>query len=791
MKFSKQWLQEWLATEITTEDLLTQLPMLGIEVDSTKHVAGDFTGVIVAEIVECEQHPNADRLRLCKVNNGTEIIAIVCGGKNARKGIKVALATVGAELPGGLKIKRGKIRGEESLGMLCSEVELGLAETSDGIIELPIDAPIGKDIRDYLQLNDLMIEVDLTPNRGDCLSIQGIAREIAAKNNIKLQAIKITEQPATIKDTFPVILEVKMACPSYSGRVIKNINPEAVSPLWLKEKLRRSGLRSISPIVDVTNYVLLELGQPLHAFDLAKLNKEIRVRGAKKGETIKLLNESIIELKENTQVIADANGPIAIAGVMGGLNSSCTAQTTSIFLESALFVPEIIAGKARQYGLHTDSSHRFERGVDPTLQTLAIERATELLLSIVGGEAGPVISVMDEEHLPKKSLIKLAEAKVNNILGVTLPKSTISELLQSLHMQVEEITGGWTVLPPSFRYDINIDVDLIEEIARFYGYNNIPLHHPHSPVGFLNEKETERKIKHWRQCLVARGYHESITYSFVDPKIQALLEPNSKALALANPISAELAVMRTSLWAGLLQTVLYNQNRQQNRVRLFETGKRFVQTEQGLLQEEMIAGVITDTDIPAQWAQASRKLDFFDLKGDLEALIDLSGNKDNFIFEAGQHCALHPGQSSRLIYNENEIGWLGALHPHIQQKLELNGPIFLFEIKQEALMQARLPVFQSLSKFPLIRRDLALIVKDTVSAVDVINVIKKIGNMLLVDFNIFDVYKGKGVPDEHKSIGVTLTLQDKERTLVDEEVNEFMNRVINALEQQLHASLRE
>lgn len=791
MKFSKQWLQEWLAAEVDTETLLAQLPMLGHEIDSTKKVAGDFTGVIVAEIVECMQHPNADRLRLCKVNNGTEMLQIVCGGKNARAGIKVALATVGAQLPGNLTIKHGKIRGEESQGMLCSEVELGLAETSDGIIELPADAPVGKDIRDYLQLNDLMIEIDLTPNRGDCLSIQGIAREIATKNAIAVKPISITEQTATISDQFPVKISAKDACPNYLGRVIKNINPSATTPLWLKEKLRRSGVRAISPVVDVTNYVLLELGQPLHAFDLAKLQKEIQVRFATAGEKLLLLNEETIELKNNTLVIADAAGPIAMAGIMGGFNSRCTETTTDIFLESALFVPEIAAGKARQYGMHTDSSHRFERGVDPQLQKRAIERATELLLSIVGGNAGPVINVTEETQLPKKSSIQLSVAKVQRILGMDIPKTFITNLLNNLQMQVNESADGWNVLPPSFRYDVNMELDLIEEIARFYGYNNIPLHHPHSPVGFLVAKETERKPSHWRQCLMNRGYHEAMTYSFVDPTMQQLLEPNLKPLALANPISPELGVMRTSLWAGLLQAVLQNQNRQQQRVRLFETGKRFIQQADGLRQEEMIAGVITDTDIPTQWSQATRKLDFFDLKGDVEALLELTGNNDAFVFNKAEHSALHPGQSSRLIYNEKEVGWLGALHPQVQHTLGLNGSIFLFEIQQDALANACLPSFESLSKFPLITRDLALLMEETVTAADVTGVVKSTAGELLVDFNIFDVYRGKGVPDGYKSVAVTLTLQDKQRTLLDEDVNELMNRVIKALDQQLHATLRE
>jgi phenylalanyl-tRNA synthetase beta chain len=791
MKFSKQWLQEWLENPISTEALLAQLPMLGHEIDSVEAVAGEFSGVIVAEVIACEQHPNADRLRICQVNNGSETIAIVCGGKNVRKGLKVALATVGAVLPGDFKIKKSKIRGEESLGMLCSEVELGMAETSDGIMELAVDAPVGADVREYLALDDVSIEVDLTPNRGDCLSVQGMAREVAAKNNLGLKTIEIKQQKPDTDATFEIKIAEPKACSSYVGRVIKNINAKAESPLWLKEKLRRSGLRPKSPIVDVTNYVLLELGQPMHAFDLDKLNGSINVRFANDQETIALLNEDEITLKSNTLVIADDKQVIAIAGVMGGLDSSCTEDTKNIFLESALFTPEKMAGIARQYGLHTDSSHRFERGVDPELQVKAMERATELLLEIVGGEAGPVSVKQSEADLPKKQIIQLSEIKVEKLLGISLEKTEISKILISLHMQVKESEEGWEILPPPFRYDVTHAEDLIEEVARFYGYNNIPLHHPESPVGFLARKETERTSKDWRQCLAGLGYHEAITYSFVDPKLQQLLEPHQAGLTLANPISADMAVMRSSLWTGLLQAVKYNQHRQQPRLRLFELGKRFIQTSDELLQEEMIAGVITAADMPEQWGQPGRKVDFYDIKGHVEALIDLTGNKQSFSYEAAKHSALHPGQSSRLIYNEKEAGWLGALHPQVQQKLGLSGPVFLFEISQDALNKAVLPKFAGLSKFPSIRRDLALLVKNEVSAAELAKVAQEAAGSLLTNFTIFDVYEGKELPKGYKSIAVALILQDKGRTLVDDEVNDLMSRVIKALEEQLQARLRE
>lgn len=791
MKFSKNWLQQWVDTPLTVEKLQQQLTMAGHEIDSIEPVAGEFSGVIVAEVISAVPHPNADRLRLCRVNTGNSEINIVCGGKNVRAGLKVPLAIVGAKLPNDFKIRKSKIRGEESNGMICSEIELGLAETSDGIMELLDSAPIGEDLREYLQLDDLSIDVDLTPNRGDCLSILGLARDLSAVNQTKLIDKPHKAVAANSDVTFAVKISAKEACPRYVGRVIKGINKQAQTPMWLQEALRRSGLRPISAVVDVTNYVMLELGQPLHAFDLQKLTGGIEVRFAKAKENLMLLNGDKVNLNDKTLLIADGNGPLALAGIMGGEASSCDEQTTDIFLESAFFSPQAVAGRARKYGLHTDSSHRFERGVDPNLQIRAAERATELLLQVVGGEAGVLINQKSEAHLPKDKNIFLKKNKVAKLLGVELADEAIENILLSLHMQLETVKEGWQVTVPSYRFDISLDVDLIEELVRLYGYNKIPLNYPDAPMAALPYAETQVSVEQLRDCLQSLAYQEIYSYSFVDPKLQAVLDPNNEALLLANPIAPEMAAMRTSLWSGLLQTVLHNQNRQQKRLRLFEIGQRFLQKDKDLKQQQMLAGVITDTALPLQWAEPSRVIDFFDIKGDMEQLFHIGGNETAYAIEKAEHSALHPGQSAKILCEGQEVGWIGALHPQLQQQLKLNGPIYLFEIALEALTQGQLPAFGSISKFPSIRRDLALIVDDAISAAQLKQTTESAAGELLQDFCIFDMFTGSNVPEGKKSIAVGLTLQHQERTLVDDEVNELMSRVMLALRENFQASLRE
>lgn len=576
MKFSEQWLRELVQPQIGTQELADQLSLSGLEVDDIEGVAGDFTGVVVGEILAAEPHPNADKLQVCQVSDGEQTVQVVCGAPNARAGLKTAFARVGAVLPGDFKIKKAKLRQVESFGMLCAEDELGLSEDHGGIMELAADAPVGQDIREFLNLNDQIIDVDLTPNRGDCLSIAGMAREVGVLNKAAVTEVEAPAVAPVIDDRFDVELIDGHACPRYLGRVIRNINPGVATPQWMQEKLRRSGVRSIDPVVDVTNYVLLELGQPMHAFDLNKLEGGIKVRLAEEGEKLVLLDGQEVELSIDTLVIADAKGPVAMAGIMGGEPTSVTDETRNIFLESAFFAPLAIAGRARSYGLHTDSSHRFERGVDYQLQRKAIERATALLLEIVGGEPGPVVEAVNNAELPEVPQVRLRHSKVTSVLALEIPSAEIEEILTRLGMQLATVEDGWQVTVPSYRFDISIEVDLIEEIARVYGYNNLPVHTPTAKLPIPPIAEARLTLQSLRRHLVARGYQEAITYSFIEAELQKAFDDQHDAIALANPISAEMAVMRTTLWPGLAKALQYNQHRQQSRVRLFETGQRFL-----------------------------------------------------------------------------------------------------------------------------------------------------------------------------------------------------------------------
>ena len=791
MKFSEQWLREWVNPSISTDELAAQLTMAGLEVDAIEPVAGEFDQVVVGEVMSLDKHPDADKLRVCQVNVGEkQSLTIVCGAANVAKGMKAPAALIGATLPGGLKIKKSKLRGVESNGMLCSAKELGLAETAEGLLPLGSDAKPGQSIRDYLKLDDVAIELGLTPNRGDCLGIEGVAREVAVLNRCEMTPPKINPVKPLIKDTFPVTLQAKEACPQYAGRVIRGINPNAITPLWMQEKLRRSGLRSLSPVVDVTNYVLLELGQPMHAFDLQKLHKGIEVRYAKAGEQLELLDGQTVKLNDSTLVIADAKGPLAMAGIMGGELSAVHDDTVDIFLESAFFAPELIAGKARQYGLHTDSSHRFERGVSPELQSRAIERATALLIDIVGGQAGPVIVVNEPKRLPSRDAITLREARVSRVLGANIPAKDIADILQRLAMTVKPHKQGWAVTPPAFRFDIAIEEDLIEEIGRVYGYNRLSLKRPQAELAIQAMPESRVAIRRIKQTLVDMGYQEAVTYSFVDPAIQTILDPQSQAIALANPISAEMAVMRTNLWAGLVQAVLYNLHRQQNRLLLFEYGLKFIQQGAEINQEMTLAGLITGARTPAQWATPTAKLDFYDIKGHLEAILSLTGCFESFIFEQASHPVLHPGQSACIKRDGDRIGWVGAVHPQVAKQLSLDHTMYLFEIKADSLQTGRLPGYQPVSKYPAIRRDLSIVVDLAITAQKVRETVEKVAPQTLKKVELFDMYMGEGIDSGRKSLSLGLTLQDLSRTLTDGEVEEVMQRVIEQLHTDLGASLR-
>ena len=790
MKISEQWLREWVNPAIDTQTLADQITMAGLEVDSIVPVAGHFNKVVVAQVKSIEKHPDADKLNVCQVDAGGELLQIVCGASNVREGLYVACATIGAVLPGDFKIKKSKLRGVESFGMLCSEKELGMAESADGLMELPDGAPIGTDIRDYLQLDDQVIEVDLTPNRSDCLSLAGVAREVATLNQCDLTPVDIVTVKAEIDDCFPIKVEASEACPRYLGRVIRNANTQAATPLWMVEKLRRSGIRSLGPAVDVTNYVMLELGQPMHAFDLDRLQGSIQVRMAKAGETITLLDGKEIKTTENTLLIADEEKPLALAGIMGGEGSGVADSTQHLLLECAYFKPLAIAGKAREFGLHTDSSHRFERGVDPELQINAMHRATQLLLDICGGQPGPVIEVASEANLPLPAPIKLRSSRISRMLGIVFSAKEVEDILTRLGMQLETSEEGWVVTAPSFRVDITIEADLIEELIRIHGYNNIPRTSPRYQPVMKPQTESRLDLQQVKLSLVDRGYFEAITYSFVDPAWQLAIDADIKPVALANPLSAELSVMRTSLWPGLLKALQHNINRQQTRVRLFETGLSFIPSKQGLVQQPKIAGVICGALNPEQWAEDSRKVDFFDLKADVEAILSLGGLAD-VSFEKAEHSALHPGQSARILKNGQAIGWIGALHPQTQKTLDIDPPCYVFELEQQSVLDANVPVFTSLSKFPEVRRDIAVIIKQEIPVERLFQTIKAAASEVLQEILLFDVYTGKGIDIGLKSVALGLILQGFSRTLMDEDVESEITKIVTALGKDFGATLRE
>ncbi|MEE2001295.1 phenylalanine--tRNA ligase subunit beta [Alkalimonas sp. MEB108] len=795
MKFSESWLREWVNPAISSDVLSEQLSMAGLEVDAVSPVAGDFSGVVVGEVVSCAQHPDADKLQVTKVNVGDEeLLDIVCGASNCRLGLKVAVAKVGAVLPGDFKIKKAKLRGQPSMGMLCSFSELGMAEDSDGIIELPADAPIGQDIRQYLQLDDVSIEVDLTPNRADCLGLLGLAREVAVLNALDFQAPEYQAVAPAHDEQRSIELLAADACPRYLGRVIRNINPGVKSPLWLVEKLRRSGVRSIDPVVDVTNFVLLELGHPMHAFDLAKIDGGIQVRYAYNDEKMVLLDESEVTLLPGTLVIADQQKALAMAGIFGGLHSGVTEQSRDIFLESAFFAPDIMAGKARQYGLHTDASHRYERGVDPALQRQAMERATALLLDIVGGEPGPVVEAVSSAHLPTANQIELSVTQLNKLLGISIEASTVERILRQLGLQVTSTATGWQVSTPSWRFDLAIAEDLIEEVARVYGYNRIPNESPCARLTMRRFAEAEIPLHRLRQLLVDRGYLEAITYSFVDPKVQQLLYPQVDALMLPNPISADMSAMRLSTWAGLLQTVVANQNRQQLQLRLFESGLKFVPdaaAENGVRQVPVIGGVLVGSVGQGQWNMTERPYDFYDAKGDVEALLATTSDADRFAFIPAEHSALHPGQTAEIISHGQHVGWVGALHPEAERKLGIKGKCYLFELDLAGLGERAIVQSQELSRYQANRRDLAVVVKSDVRFADILATIKKVGGNQLVGLKLFDVYSGQGVADGYKSLAIALTLQDSARTLEDKDIQQVVDQVVVALKNEFNATLRD
>ncbi|NMX67234.1 phenylalanine--tRNA ligase subunit beta [Pseudomonas sp. WS 5111] len=792
MKFSEQWLRGWVSPQVNRDELVARLSMAGLEVDSVTPAAGVFSGVVVGEVLSTEQHPDADKLRVCQVSNGAETFQVVCGAPNVRPGLKIPFAMIGAELPGDFKIKKAKLRGVESNGMLCSQAELQVGEGNDGLMELPADAPVGQDIRVYLDLEDASIEVDLTPNRGDCLSLAGLAREVGALYGVPVTRPVVTAVPAVHDEVRSIEVLAPNACPRYLGRVIRNVDLSRPTPLWMVERLRRADVRSIDAAVDITNYVMLELGQPLHAFDLAEINGGIRVRMAEEGEKLVLLDGQEVTLRSDTLVIADHSRALAIAGVMGGEHSGVSATTRDVFLESAFFDQIAVAGKARSYGLHTDASHRYERGVDWQLAREAMERATGLLLEITGGEAGPIIETVSEQYLPSIAPVTLRAQRVEQMLGLVIEEAQIVRLLTGLGLGISaDGEGQWRVEVPSHRFDISLEVDLIEELARLYGYNRLPVRYPQARLAPQPKTEARAHLPELRRLLVARGYQEAVTYSFIDPKQFELFTPGVEPLLLANPISNDMAAMRSSLWPGLVKALSHNLNRQQDRVRMFESGLRFVGQLDGLKQEPMLAGVVCGSRLPEGWAQGRDPVDFFDVKADVEAVLGFAGALDAFAFVPGSHPALHPGQTARIEREGRLVGFVGAIHPELSKTLGLDRPVFVFELVLAEVAAGKMPKFSELSRFPEVRRDLALVADRDVAASAVLQVIRENAGEWLTDLRLFDVYQGKGIDPHRKSLAVGLTWQHPSRTLNDDEVNTTTQNILTSLEQRLNATLRK
>lgn len=790
MQISEQWLRQWIDPKVSTEKLCEQFTALGLEVESATNIQPKLDKVIVAEVIECEKHPEADRLSCCKVKIGkNEILDIVCGAKNVRKGLKVALVQVGGSLLGGPTIQAAKLRGATSQGMICSVKELGLAAESEGILELPADAPVGQDIVDYLQLKDHVIDLSITPNRGDCLSIQGLARDLAALNHLKITAPAIKKAAVKTKTQLKVEVKNAVACPRYCGRVLENINSKAQIPLWMSERLRRSNLRLIHPVVDVLNYVMLELGQPMHAFDLSKISKKITVRNAKDAEKITLLDQKEISLNKENLVIADDEAVLALAGMMGGLDSGVSAETKSIFIESAYFAAGSIVKTARQFGISSDSAYRFERGVDFDLPQMALERATQLLLEIVGGEAGPITEVTDKTKLPKRTTIALSMQEVPRLLGIDIPVAKAKAIFTVLNFKLKAAKNSFDLTPPSYRYDITQSHDCIEELARIHGFDKIPMTPLIGELRLSTIPETYISAAKIAKTLIDRGYSEAITYSFVEDNLQQKINPTAKVWELINPLSQELAVMRTSLWPGLLTTAQFNLNRSAARVRLFEIGHTFLNHNDKVIEKSYLSGIACGEAFPTSWAAKARPLDFYDVKGDLEALLQLTGKRVEF--KPTEQGALHPGQSAAIYVDGKPIGYLGALHPALAQELDLATTPYLFELEMAALEEALLPSYCEISKFPAISRDLAIVVNEAVQASDIKDKISAEGGKLLNKVEIFDIYQGAGIAAGHKSVALGLSFEDPTRTLLDDEVNAVLERIVHGLEQAFNAKLRE
>ncbi len=790
MKISYRWLTEWADTDLAADEVAERFTLAGLEVDSVEPVAPPLDGVVVGEIVTVEPHPDADRLRVCTVRGDSEERTIVCGAPNARVGLKAPLATLGTKLPGGMKIKPAKLRGVASAGMLCSEPELGLGEDSSGLMELPADAPVGESLTDYLGLDDCVLEIDLTPNRADCLSVRGLARELGAIDGCVVHSPAMEAVEAESERSVEIELQSPEDCPRYIGRVIEGINPQAATPTWMVEKLRRSGIRSLGPIVDVTNYVLLELGQPMHAFDLSRITGGIRVRRAGKGDRITLLDGQEVEPDEDMLLIADHEKPLALGGVMGGLDSAVGESTSDILLESAWFNPVVISGRARRLGLATESAHRFERGVDPQLQHTAVERATALILDIAGGRAGPVIEKRLDEYLPEMAPVRLRLNRLNRVLGSELEGDEVAGILGRLDMNVKRDGDDFVVRAPSARRDIEIEADLIEEVARIYGYDRLPSRRPGGRLSLRVPAETQLPERFLREQLAARGYQQVMTWSFVGLDQLEKLGLHEGAQPLANPLSRDMAVLRTSLLPGVIEVAGRNLRRQHDTFRLFECGACFAAGESGFDERQRLGLLMTGSVRAEHFSESARAIDFFDLKGEIEHLLERNAVAGPVQFRRCERDWLHPGQSAELIIDGQSAGWLGQLHPALEKELDLDQAVFVAELDIASISQSNLPAHHDTGRFPAIRRDLAVVVADKHAAAELLETLHKEVGDLLEKTVIFDQYRGKGIESGCRSLAIGLIFRHVSRTLKDSEVDDLIDRLVARLEERFDAKLR-
>lgn len=793
MKFSESWLRKLVDPKLTSEELSHLLTMAGLEVEALDPVAPAFDSVVVAHVLEVVKHPDADRLNVCQVDTGSGTpTTIVCGAPNVAVGLNVPCALPGAKLPGDFTIKVAKVRGIESSGMLCSAKELGIDEDASGLLVLPADAPVGQSIREYLDLDDSQFELKLTPNRADCLSLLGIAREVGAITGATTNLPVVPEVPASIADQRAIVLDAPEACPLYCGRVIKGVDAKASTPEWMKRRLERSGIRAISALVDVTNYVMLELGQPLHAFDNTRLEGAVHARLAKPEEKLRLLNEQTIAVDADVLMIADDAKPLAMAGIMGGEESGITLDTSELFLESAFFAPKVIAGRARRYGFGSDASHRFERGVDFGGVRRAIERATQLIIDICGGQAGPVVEA--KASLPARQPVRLRTARAEKVLGLPLGGERIAGLFRGLALSFEQQGDDFLVTPPSWRFDMEIEEDLIEEIARLYGYDNIPSPAPRGRMEMMVQPEAQRPAYRVRQMLADRGYQEVVNFAFVEEAWEAdfaAKTAESDLIRLANPIASQMAVMRSNLFGGLVSNLVTNLKRKQSRVRLFEVGRTFhrdaaAQPVNGFHQPWKLAGLAFGGALPEGWAGGSRKVDFYDVKGDVEALLAPAQLR----FDKLVHPALHPGRSARVLLDGQDVGCIGELHPEWVQKYDLPNAPVLFELDFAAVKLAKVPAYAEVSKFPPVIRDLAIVVDQSVALQTLLDGLKGQISGLIQDIQLFDVYVGKGVPENKKSLAFRIVMQDTQRTLQDSEVDAAMQQLVSCFERAFGAQLR-